>query len=56
MGQVVRQLLDEDRYPGQYRAIWDGRNDQGMLVGAGTYICLLQAGDYTGTRLLVFMK
>ncbi len=56
LGQKVRTLVDDQRTPGQYRAVWDGRNDQGAAVSAGSYICLLRAGDFSATRLLVYLK
>lgn len=56
LGRVVRVLVDDDCYPGQYRTVWNGRNNQGAFVSAGTYICLLKAGDFSDTRLLVFAK
>jgi hypothetical protein len=56
MGQVVRTLVNDRRLPGQYRAVWDGLNDQGVAVSAGSYICLLRAGDFSGTRILVYLK
>lgn len=56
LGQVVRSLVEDERPPGQYRTVWDGRSDRGAIVSTGTYICLLRAGDYSSTRLLVFTK
>ncbi len=56
LGQVVKKLVDEDRMPGQYRAIWDGRNEYGTIVSAGTYICLLKTGEFSGTRTIIFLK
>lgn len=56
LGQVVKRLVNEDKVPGQYRAIWDGKNDHGAIVSAGTYICLLKAGEYSGSRTIVFLK
>lgn len=56
LGQVVRNLVDDTRLPGQYRVAWDGRNDYGALVSAGNYICLLQAGDVSATRILIYLK
>lgn len=56
LGQVVTTLVDENRLPGQYRAIWNGHSDQGAIVSAGTYICLLEVGDCSSARTLVFAK
>ncbi len=56
LGQQVRTLVDDVRLPGQYRAAWDAQNDQGAVISTGTYICLLKAGDYSNTRMVVFAK
>ena len=36
-GRLVRTLVDEDKWPGTYRAVWDGTNDNGAPVASGTY-------------------
>jgi len=56
LGQLVRTVIDENKSPGQYRAIWDGRNSSGAIVSAGSYVCLLSVGDFSETRLMVFLK
>ena len=56
LGQLVRTLIDENRSPGQYRVIWNGRNDSGVSISAGTYICLLKADEYVAQRTLVYLK
>lgn len=56
LGRVVRSLLEDELNPGQYRAFWDGKNDYGSVVSTGTYICHLQAGEWSGTRLLLLEK
>lgn len=56
MGQVVRDLMDAEIPPGQYRVEWDGRNNQGLVISAGTYICRLQVDDWSAARLLVLAK
>jgi len=56
LGELVRTLVDEKKFPGQYVAQWDGRNDRGEYVSAGIYIYRLQAGNFTETRRMVLMK
>jgi hypothetical protein len=52
-GAVVRQLWRSSTAAGEYRMCWDGRNDQGRPVPAGTYFCRLAAGEYRATAVLV---
>ena len=52
-GAKVRQLWRSRTAAGEYRMSWDGRNDQGRTVPAGTYFCRLAAGAYRATAVLV---
>jgi flagellar hook assembly protein FlgD len=36
-GRRVRTLVQEDREPGEYEAVWDGRDDAGNATGTGIY-------------------
>jgi hypothetical protein len=53
LGQRVRLLVDSEQSPGAYRMIWDGRNDSGLALAAGTYFLRMQSGTYVQTRKMV---
>jgi len=38
LGQHVKTMLNEEQYPGAYKAIWDGRDNAGMGVANGIYV------------------
>jgi len=43
---VVRRLQEATpQNPGRHRIVWDGRNALGDIVGAGTYICIVERGS-----------
>ncbi len=42
-GRIVRHLLDGVQAAGTWQAVWDGRDDRGRDLPAGTYVCLMQA-------------
>ena len=47
-GRRVRSVVDERLMPaGDHEAVWDGRNEAGLAVGAGVYFSVL---EYDGTR------
>jgi len=51
-GQRVRRLFDDVREPGDYRVIWDGRDQHGASVASGVYLCRLNAaGREANTKL-----
>ncbi|MFH1736075.1 MAG: FlgD immunoglobulin-like domain containing protein [bacterium] len=56
LGQLVRTVVEDNKVPGQYHAVWDGRNASGAVVSAGSYVCLLTAGDFSETKLMIFLK
>ena len=53
-GHVVRRLLAQDFLAGPHAVRWDGTDDTGQAVAAGTYLCRTRAGDQqTVTRLML---
>jgi hypothetical protein len=52
-GKLVKELRRETAASGEYRLVWDGRNEQGRTIPAGTYFCRLAAGEYRSTAVLV---
>jgi spore coat protein A len=55
-GRRVRLLLDEQREPGPHQVIWNGRDDAGGLVAAGTYFVELQSGGEHSVRKATVVK
>lgn len=45
-GVIVRSLRLACRGPGTYTVRWDGNNEQGQPVPAGTYICRVKVGEH----------
>ena len=56
LGQEVRTLVQEVQPVGVKTVIWDGRDNRGRVVGAGTYFCRLQAGAQEQTRRIVLLR
>jgi len=52
-GKLVKELRRGTAAAGEYRLVWDGRNELGQAVPAGTYFCRLTAGEYRATAVLV---
>jgi len=54
-GRRVRTLaLGEPMAAGAHAADWDGRDDAGVRLRAGLYLCRLDAGGLSETRRIVF--
>jgi len=56
LGQKVRTLVNEDKVPGEYQVIWDGKDDSGKKVGSGIYFYRLKVGDFSETKRSVLLK
>jgi hypothetical protein len=55
-GQIVRIRVDDEKGPGSYLAIWDGKNDFGEQVSSGIYFYRLVAGDFTASRKMALLR
>jgi Tol biopolymer transport system component len=55
-GRFVRTLLREELAPGTRCVSWDGRDDAGRAVGAGTYYCRFVSREASRTKKLVFVR
>jgi flagellar hook assembly protein FlgD len=56
LGQLVRTLVDEEKAPGNYKAIWDGKDNSGKEVGSGIYFYQLRTEEYTATKKVVLLR
>ena len=56
LGQNVRTLTTGDQSPGYYRAVWDGRDNQGRALSTGIYFYSLRAGEMQQVRRMTLVK
>jgi hypothetical protein len=55
-GELVRTLAGDGPVAGVGSVTWDGRNDQGVPVAAGTYFAVLEGGDERSVRKMVLER
>lgn len=55
-GRRVRALLSGHQDAGAHSVVWDGRDDAGRIVGAGTYLARLEAGGAASTTRMTLVK
>ncbi|MCK4640087.1 MAG: PQQ-binding-like beta-propeller repeat protein [Candidatus Marinimicrobia bacterium] len=55
-GEIVKDLVHEQKQPGYYEVRWDGTTNSGTLVSSGIYFYRAQAGRYVKTNKMVLMK
>lgn len=55
-GRRIRLLESGHKSPGTYTSNWNGRNDNGELVGSGVYAVRLESGNREMIRTVTFLK
>ncbi len=55
-GRRVRVLLDESLEAGHHEATWNGRDDDGALVGSGIYFYQLRTDAFRASKKMVLLK
>lgn len=56
LGQRVRTLVTGRQDVGRYEVMWNGLDDAGQPIATGVYIYHIQAGDYSKTYKMAFIK
>jgi hypothetical protein len=56
LGQQVKRLVHRTEGPGLKNVIWDGRDNQGRLVGAGVFFCRLQTGAHEHSQKIIWLR
>ena len=56
LGKKITEWVMSDQAAGWHELIWDGRNDAGRPVATGVYIYMMKAGNFIGSKKMVFMK
>jgi len=56
LGQLVKTLVNEEKAPGSYNMIWDGKDEDGNQVASGIYFYQLRIKDYCDTKKMILAK
>lgn len=56
LGQKVVDLVNDSYAPGVYNVQWNGTDANGKPVGSGLYIYHMNAGKYSSTNKMLFLK
>ena len=55
-GRIVKTFDTDSQSAGWYEQVWNGLDDTGNLVSTGLYFTRLQAGDYSKTIKMIYLK
>lgn len=56
LGREVMSLVEETKPAGKHHILWDGSNHSGNQVPSGVYYCSFEAGGFTKTIKMVYLK
>jgi hypothetical protein len=58
LGERIRTLVSDYRYPGEYRVMWDGRDDKGEAVASGIYFyrMLIWEREFIKAKKMILVK
>jgi flagellar hook assembly protein FlgD len=56
LGQLVRRYDEGIKQAGYYTIVWDGRTDEGGLLGSGMYICRFEAGKFREVKKVMLIR
>lgn len=56
LGQLVSQLVSEEKAAGYYEVDWNGRDGYGGAAPSGVYFYRIHAGRFVATRTMVLQK
>ncbi|MCK4303445.1 MAG: aminotransferase class I/II-fold pyridoxal phosphate-dependent enzyme [Candidatus Eisenbacteria sp.] len=54
-GRLIKTIVNESKSPGRYALSWNGTDQRGAPVAAGSYFYRLKAGDTVQTRRLILL-
>ena len=55
-GKLIKELLNEEKSSGNYSIVWNGKNNSGNLVAAGTYFYQIQSGETIKVMKMILLK
>ena len=55
-GKEIRNLINAHQQAGQYKLIWDGRDNEAIPVASGTYFCRLETETDQETIRMLLIK
>jgi subtilisin family serine protease len=56
LGQKVKTLVDERKFPGTYEVIWDGKDEKGQRLSSGVYFYRVKTENYVEVKKMVLLK
>jgi hypothetical protein len=56
LAQQIRTLVSRFQNAGNYTIVWDGTDQQGLMVSSGIYIYRIKAGTFSSSKKMSFLR
>ena len=56
LGQDVQTLINTQQQAGYYSIVWNGKDNNGMVVPSGVYIFRIEAGDFIRANKMILIR
>ena len=56
LGQKVRTLIDGVKKAGKHRVVWDGKDNLGITVPSGVYVCILKGEEFFERKKITLLR
>ena len=56
LGKQVKMLVNETKNQGEYRTIWDGRDNNGKIVSSGVYFYQIQVDQFIQAKKMIMLR
>ena len=56
LGQKIRTLIKTELFAGVHQIEWDGNDDHGVKVSAGTYLLIMKSENFVQTRKMMMLN
>lgn len=56
LGQLVRTLVNEEKFGSAYQVMWDGKDQKGEELSSSIYLYKLKVEDQKVTRKMLLLK
>jgi len=55
-GKLITTLVNNQRSPGNYKAAWNSTDEQGRRMNPGVYVVKMNAGKFSASRKMMFLR
>jgi len=56
LGQKVKTVVNEAKYPGTYEVVWDGKDEKGQSMASGIYFYRLKTDERVEVKKMLLLK